>query len=77
MSSLESLWKEGREGALCPLEQMRAWARRAAQEGLGDEYAVCYAAIAERVTKVDDATPSERRPGSSWTEYTRIRKGIR
>ena len=58
MSSLESLWKEGRKGALCPLEQMRAWALRAAQRDLlGGEDAVNYAAIADRVTKVGGGHP--------------------
>ena len=46
MSSLESLWKEGRKGALCPLEQMRAWALRVTQRDLlGGEGAVNYAEI--------------------------------
>ena len=58
MSSLESLWKEGREGTLCPLEQMRAWALRAAQKDLGGEESISYAAIAERVTKVGGGHPT-------------------
>ena len=46
MSSLESLWKEGRKGVLCPLEQMRAWALRVTQRDLlGGEGAVNYAEI--------------------------------
>ena len=58
MSSLESLWKEGRKGALCPLEQMRAWALRVTQRDLlGGEGAVNYAAIADRVTKVGGGHP--------------------
>ena len=58
MASLESLWKEGRKGALCPLEQMRAWALRVTQRDLlGGEGAVNYAAIADRVTKVGGGHP--------------------
>ena len=58
MSSLESLWKEGRKGVLCPLEQMRAWALRVTQRDLlGGEEAVNYAAIADRVTKVGGGHP--------------------
>ena len=58
MSSLESLWKEGRKGALCPLEQMRAWALRVTQRDLlGGEGAINYAAIADRVTKVGGGHP--------------------
>ena len=52
MASLESLWKEGRAGALSPREQMRAWALRTAQNDLGGDKAVIYKKIAERVTKV-------------------------
>ena len=55
MSSLESLWKEGRKGALCPIEQMRAWALRVTQRDLLG--AVNYAAIADRVTKVGGCHP--------------------
>ena len=40
MASLQSLWKEGRDGALSPLEQMRAWALREAQKDLGGEEVV-------------------------------------
>ena len=40
MASLERLWKEGRDGALSPLEQMRAWALRTAQRDLGGDKAV-------------------------------------
>ena len=40
MASLESLWKEGRDGALSPLEQMRAWALRTAQRDIGGDKAV-------------------------------------
>ena len=49
---------EGRKGALCPLEQMRAWALRVTQRDLlGGEGAVNYAAIADRVTKVGGGHP--------------------
>ena len=47
MPSLQSLWKEGREGALSPLEQMRAWALREAQKDLGGEEAVNHKKIAD------------------------------
>ncbi len=57
MASLESLWKEGRDGALSPLEQMRAWALRTAQRDLGGDKAVNYKKIAERVTKVGGGHP--------------------
>ena len=52
MASLQSLWKEGRDGALSPLEQMRAWALREAQKDLGGEEAVNmnHQKIADRVT---------------------------
>ena len=40
MASLERLWKEGRDGALSPLEQMRAWALRTAQRDIGGDKAV-------------------------------------
>ncbi len=58
MASLESLWKEGRAGALSPLEQMRAWALRTAQSDLGGDKAVNYKKIAERVTKVGGGHPT-------------------
>jgi len=58
MASLESLWKEGRDGALSPLEQMRAWALRTAQRDLGGDKAVNYKKIAERVTKVGGGHPT-------------------
>ena len=58
MPSLQSLWKEGREGALSPLEQMRAWALREAQKDLGGEEAVNHQKIADRVTKVGGGHPS-------------------
>ena len=58
MASLESLWKEGRAGALSPLEQMRAWALRTAQRDLGGLKAVNYGKIAERVTKVGGGHPT-------------------
>ena len=58
MASLESLWKEGRDGALSPLEQMRAWALRTAQSDLGGDKAVNYEKIAERVTKVGGGHPT-------------------
>ena len=57
MASLERLWKEGRDGALSPLEQMRAWALRTAQRDLGGDKAVNYKKIAERVTKVGGGHP--------------------
>ena len=50
MASLERLWKEGRDGALSPLEQMRAWALRTAQRDLGGDKAVNLEKIADRVT---------------------------
>ena len=58
MASLESLWKEGRDGTLSPLEQMRAWALRTAQKDLGGFKAVNYGKIAERVTKVGGGHPT-------------------
>ena len=58
MASLESLWKEGRDGALSPLEQMMAWALRTAQRDLGGLKAVNYGKIAERVTKVGGGHPT-------------------
>ena len=58
MASLESLWKEGRDGALSPLEQMRAWALRTAQSDLGGDKALNYEKIAERVTKVGGGHPT-------------------
>ena len=60
MASLERLWKEGRDGALSPLEQMRAWAFRTAQRDLGGFKAVNYGKIAERVTKVGGGHPTRR-----------------
>ena len=58
MASLESLWKEGRDNALSPLEQMRAWALRAAQRDLGGDNTVNYEKMAERVTKVGGGHPT-------------------
>ena len=58
MASLQSLWKEGRDGALSPLEQMRAWALREAQKDLGGEEAVNHQKIADRVTKMGGGHPS-------------------
>ena len=52
MASLERLWKEGRDGALSPLEQMRALALRKAQRDIGGDKAVNLEKIADRVTKV-------------------------
>ena len=56
MASLESLWKEGRDGALSPLEQMRAWALRTAQRDIGGDKTVNLQKIADRVTKVQGAS---------------------
>ena len=58
MASLESLWKEGRDGALSPLEQMRAWALRTAQRDIGGDKAVNLEKIADRVTKVGGGHPT-------------------
>ena len=58
MASLQSLWKEGRDGALSPLEQMRAWALREAQKDLGGEEVVNHQKIADRVTKMGGGHPS-------------------
>ena len=58
MASLERLWKEGRDGVLSPLEQMRAWALRTAQRDLGGEKAVNLEKIADRVTKVGGGHPT-------------------
>ena len=77
MASLESLWKEGRDGALSPLEQMRAWALRTAQSDLGGDKALNYEKIAERVTKVGGGIPPVRRSAGSSTGWTRTRSGIR
>ena len=35
--ALEKLWKSGREGTLCPLEQAKAWGFREAQRARGEE----------------------------------------
>ena len=35
--TLEKLWKSGREGTLCPLEQAKAWGFREAQRARGEE----------------------------------------
>ena len=58
MASLESLWKEGRDGALSPLEQKRAWALRTAQRDIGGDKAVNLEKIADRVTKVGGGHPT-------------------
>ena len=58
MASLESLWKEGRDGALSPLEQMRACALRTAQRDIGGDKAVNLEKIADRVTKVGGGHPT-------------------
>ena len=58
MASLERLWKEGRDGALSPLEQMRAWALRTAQRDLGGDKAVNLEKIADQVTKVGGGHPT-------------------
>ena len=58
MASLERLWKEGRDGALSPLEQMRAWALRTAQRDIGGDKAVNLEKIADRVTKVGGGHPT-------------------
>ena len=58
MASLESLWKEGRDNALSPLEQMRAWALRTAQRDIGGDKAVNLEKIADRVTKVGGGHPT-------------------
>jgi hypothetical protein len=63
MASLESLWKEGRDNALSPLEQMKAWALRTAQRDLGGDKAVNYKKIAERVTKVGGGHPTREAHG--------------
>ena len=75
MASLESLWKESRDGALSPLEQMRAWALRTAQNDLGGDKAVNYEKIAERVTKVGGGIPPVRRSAGSSSGWTRTRSG--
>ena len=58
MASLERLWKEGRDGALSPLEQKRAWALRTAQRDIGGDKAVNLEKIADRVTKVGGGHPT-------------------
>ena len=78
MASLESLWKESRDGALSPLEQMRAWALRTAQSDLGGDKAVNYKKIAERVTKVVGGHPTREAIRQLYSSgLTRTRIGIR
>ena len=61
MASLERLWKEGRDGALSPLEQMRALALRKAQRDIGGDKAVNLEKIADRDTKVGGGHPTRER----------------
>ena len=77
MASLERLWKEGRDGALSPLEQMRAWALRTAQRDIGGDKAANLEKIADRVTKVGGGIPPVKRSASSSSGWTRTRSGFR
>ncbi len=50
--SLECVWKGGRSGALCPLEQMRAWCLyQVLQEQGAPQYGL-HETIASKVTKI-------------------------
>ena len=63
--TLEELWKSGRQGNLCPLEQVRAIALRDAYTDLpgalpkSGGQAALLSAIAERVTKIGGGHPSK------------------
>ena len=63
--TLEELWKSGRQGYLCPLEQVRAIALRDAYTDLpgalpkSGGQAALLSAIAERVTKIGGGHPSK------------------
>ena len=61
MPSLQSLWKEGREGALSPLEQMRAWALREAQKDLGARH--CASEVSAGRSCAAGAPRTEEREG--------------
>ena len=54
--TLETLWKSGREGTLCPLEQAKAWGFREAQRARGEEEN--FQEIADSVVKVGGGHPS-------------------
>ena len=62
--NLGQLWKSGREGNTCPLQQVRAIALRDAYTGLGavpkaGGQAALNNAIAERATKIGGGHPSK------------------
>jgi hypothetical protein len=53
--TLEKLWKSGREGTLCPLEQAKTWGFREAQRARGEEEN--HQDIAQSVVKVGGGRP--------------------
>ena len=72
---MEELWKSGRQGYLCPLEQVRAIALRDAYTDLpgalpkSGGQAALLSAIAGRVTKIGGGHPSKQATRSLLERY--------
>jgi hypothetical protein len=56
--NLETLWQSGRNGSMCPLEQLRAFAYRAVMRELGVPEHGMYTKIAAKVVKVGGGAPT-------------------
>jgi hypothetical protein len=59
-STLEDLWKTGKDGCLSPLEQSRAWALREVYREMGVPEKKLYTKLAEKLTKVGSDAPTSR-----------------
>ena len=59
-SSLEDLWKDGKEGCLSPLEQCRAWALREVYREDEVPEKKLYTQVAAKLTKIGGGHPTPR-----------------
>ena len=59
-SSLEDLWKDGKEGCLSPLEQCRAWALRETYRDDDVPEKKLYTQVASKLTKIGGGQPTPR-----------------
>ena len=59
-SSLQDLWRTGKEGCLSPLEQSRAWALREVYREMEIPEKKLYTKIADKLTKIGGGQPSSR-----------------
>ena len=58
LQTLEHLWKDGRNGTMSPLEQMRAWVYREVMREYGEPEHGLYSKISGKVKKIGGGNPS-------------------